>query len=383
MRPSHRVVDSALASGRLMIESGRGRLALFMPGFAGGGAERVMLILAQGFADHGVQVDVVVIKAKGPLLSDVPENVRGVDLDARRIAFSLDPFARYLRAAKPDAVLAMLPSTNVIAILARAMVRGRSRLVIGEQNTLSATMKGTHFKRARILPSLMRRTYPKADAVVAASVGVADDLTQMLGIPRDKIDVIYNPIDVSRIRALASKPIDEPWFDANAGDVILAVGRLTRQKDFPALIRAFALLHRQRPARLLILGEGEDRPELEKLVRELGLDGEVRLPGFVSNPYAYMRRASVFVLSSRWEGFGLVVAEALACGTPVVSTDCPSGPREILKDGALGRLVPPGDADLLAAAIRETLDQERRPPVIDQAFLPDTAVEHYLRLLIE
>ena len=364
-----------------MGESSRPRLALFMPGFAGGGAERVMLILAKGFADQGFVVDLVVTKAKGALLNDVPEKVQMVDLGARRIAFSLVPFARYLRAAKPDAILAMLPSTNVIAILAKALVRGRSRLVVGEQNTLSAAMKGTRFKRARILPSVMRRTYRKADAVVAASVGVADDLARMLEFPRDKIEVIYNPIDVSRIRTLASEAIKDPWFEKNAGDVILSAGRLTRQKDFPTLIRAFALLKCERPVRLLILGEGEDRSELEQLVNELGLNGQVRLPGFVSNPYAYMRQASIFVLSSQWEGFGLVVAEALACGTAVVSTDCPSGPREILKDGELGRLVPPGDADLLAAAISESLDQEPRAPVIDEAFLPETAVDHYLRLL--
>lgn len=357
------------------------RIALFMPGFAGGGAERVMLILAEGFAGRGFLVDMVVTKARGPLLNDVPENVQVVDLGARRIAFSLGPFARYLRTAKPDAILSALPSTNTIAILARAMVRVRSRLVICEHSTLSRAMKGTRFARARVMPSLMRPAYPKADAIVAVSNGVADDLARMLDFPRERIEVIYNPIDLSRIRALAREVIDDPWFAADAKDVIVSVGRLTRPKDFPTLIRAFAALTRDRPARLLILGEGEDRPALEKLVRELSLQDEVRLPGFVVNPYAYMRRASVFVLSSQWEGFGLVVAEALACGTPVVSTDCPSGPREILKDGALGRLVPPGDADLLAAAIGETLDEGRRAPVIDEAFFPDTAVELYLKLL--
>ena len=183
--------------------------------------------------------------------------------------------------------------------------------------------------------------------------------------------------------AKSEEALDHPWFLPGEPPVILGVGRLTQAKDFPTLIRAFALVRKKHPARLMILGEGEERSKLETLVQELGLEKEVSLPGFVDNPYKYMKRAAVFVLSSKWEGFGNVLVEAMALGTPVVSTNCPSGPAEILENGRWGRLVPVGDVYALAEAIIETLDEEHHPDVANRAkdFAVELAVEKYINVL--
>jgi glycosyltransferase involved in cell wall biosynthesis len=177
-----------------------------------------------------------------------------------------------------------------------------------------------------------------------------------MGIPRSHIQVIYNPIVTPDLQAKAKAPLEHPWFRSGEPPVILAAGRLTAQKDYSMLIRAFARVRQVRPARLMILGEGEDRPILEELARQLGVEQDVSLPGFVMNPYPYMAHAALFVLSSRWEGLPTVLVEALYCGAPLIATDCPSGPREILRDGQYGQLVPVGDDIFLARAIETTLD---------------------------
>jgi glycosyltransferase involved in cell wall biosynthesis len=209
------------------------------------------------------------------------------------------------------------------------------------------------------MPHLIKIFYPWADAIVANSRGVAEDLMKLTGLPRDKIQVIYNPVVTPELFAKAEEPLDHPWFRPGEPPVILGVGRLTQQKDFPTLIRAFALVRKERPARLMILGEGEERPKLEALVRELRLEEDVALPGFVENPYKYMKRAAVFVLSSKWEGLPTVLIEALALGTQVIATNCPSGLEEVLEGGRWGRLVSVGDFAGLAQAILDRLNNAR------------------------
>jgi glycosyltransferase involved in cell wall biosynthesis len=230
---------------------------------------------------------------------------------------------------------------------------------------------------------LVRWSYPRADAVVAVSDGVADDLARRLRVPRSRIHVVPNPIVTPDLADLARRRVDPTSFAAGAVPVILGVGRLTMQKRFDLLIEAFARVRRRHDARLMILGEGEDRPQLEALIRQLGLEQQVALPGFVANPFAYMARARVFVLSSAWEGLPGVLIQALACGTAVVATDCDSGPREILQGGRLGRLVPVGDVAALADAISSTLDE---PPVRSTAdrclrYSESTALDAYRRVL--
>jgi len=360
------------------------RVAIFAPDMRFGGAERSMLNLAGGLVDRGHAVDLVLARARGSFLADVPAQVRVVDLRAPRVLMSLGPLVRYLNRERPAALLSILYA-NIVAILARRLSRASLRLVVSERNTLSSEAEGFRGDlRMRLMPLLVRRLYPWADSVVAVSQGVADDLVRVAGVPSEQVRVIYNPIVTPRLRERAGAAVDHPWFAAGEPPVVLGVGRLSAQKDFGALIRAFQIVRQARPARLLILGEGDERPALESLVAQLGLGQDVSLPGFVDNPCPYMARAGVFVLSSRWEGLPGVLIEALFCGSPVVATDCPSGPREILADGRYGLLAPVGDVRALAGAIEASLDgRNPRPPRESWLrFEEETAVEQYERVLV-
>jgi len=230
----------------------------------------------------------------------------------------------------------------------------------------------------------MRWTYPKADAIVAVSQGVADDLITTIRVARDRVMVIYNPVVTEALRARSLEDVRNGWLTRQSVPIVLGVGRLTQAKDFATLIRAFALLRATRDVRLLILGEGELRQDLEALVRHTGMEHDVLLPGFVDNPYPYMRQAALFVLSSSFEGLPNALIEAMACGTPVIATDCPSGPAEILEGGRWGRLVPVGNVNALADAIAATLDDKARPDMARRAadFGCDNAVNRYLGVLL-
>lgn len=359
-------------------------LALYLPSLCGGGAERVMLTLANGMAERGLKVDLVLAKAEGPYLADVAPGVRVVDLGAKRVLASLPALVHYLRTSRPQAMLSALNHANVVAVIARALAFVPTRLVVSEHNNVSLSGYSRRSIFARALLPLMRWTYPRADEVIAVSGGVADDLALSIGLPRESISVVYNPVVTDNLLVQASAPVEHPWFSIDASPVIIGVGRLTAQKDFPTLIRAFAKVRALRPCRLVILGEGELRSELEALVTNLGLSADIALPGFVSNPYAWMHKASLFVLSSAWEGLPTVLIEAMACGTSVVSTDCPSGPTEILEHGKWGSLVAVGDVDGLAKAMNNTLNDERRPEIVSRAndFGITQALLGYLDLLL-
>jgi glycosyltransferase involved in cell wall biosynthesis len=358
-------------------------LAIYVPSLRGGGAEKVMVTIANCFADKGLNIDLVLAKAEGPYLEDVSNKVRVVDLKSSRVILSLPWLVRYLRRERPVTVLSAMNHANVIALWAKQLACISTHLVVSERNTLSASQANSRFSRARMMPFLMRLTYRNANNVVAVSCGVADDLARVIGFPREKIDVVYNPIDIEGSARLAAESFEHPWFAQGKPPVILSVGRLTRQKEIPTLIRAFAKLREQRPAKLVILGEGELRGALQQLVEQLRLIDSVALPGFVHNPFPYMKRASVFVLSSRWEGLPNAMLQAMACGTPVVSTDCHSGPSEILENGKWGRMVPVGDVAALTAAMGEALDDPNPPDVKRRAqeFTVDRAVAMYLRVL--
>ncbi len=342
-----------------------------------------MVTLANGFAERGFGVDLVVAGAEGPYARDVAPTVNVVDLRAQRVIGSVPALARYLRRERPKAMLSAVCHANVAAVWAREWSGTGTRLAVSEHG-LARSRQQTRTIRSRFLPALMRRAYPRADAVVAVSQGVADDLAGSIGLPRSRIRVVYNPIVTERLLALSRLPVRHPGFSTGAPPVVLAAGRLTAEKGFSSLIRAFAQLRAARPARLVILGEGELRAELQTLVAQVGLEADVLLPGFVDNPYAWMRHASVFVLSSLWEGFGNVLVEAMACGAPVVSTDCPGGPAEILENGRWGSLVPVGDEAAMAAAIAAALDAPEHPDVTRRArdFSVAQAVDGYLAALL-
>lgn len=354
-----------------------------MPGFSGGGSARVMLLLAREFTAAGYAVEFVVARARGAFVEEVPDDIGLVDLGATRILTSLPALVRYLRHRRPDAMLAALSPANCVAVWARRIARVGTRLVISEHNTLSMASAQAQNWRKRLMPWVMRPSYRHADAVVAVSGGVADDLAATIGLERNRIRVVFNPVVTQSLVEQAQAPVDHAWLDGPES-VILGTGRLTRQKDFATLVRAFAELRRHRAARLIVLGEGEERRELETLIDEYDLRETVDLPGFVANPYAFMGRAAVFVLSSRWEGFGNALVEAMACGTPVVSTRCPSGPAEILEEGRWGELVPVGDAAALAASMERMLDYPGpSPEPRGREFTPQSAARAYLEALFQ
>ena len=338
------------------------------------------LNLARGFLARDLAVDVVVRHLVGDLVDAVPEGATRVDLGARRWPTTVRAFARYLAGRRPRAVLTALPHTNVLAVAAAGLARYRGRLVVAEHNQVAPG--GAPSRSERVLLAAMRLTYPRAHRVVAVSHGVKDSLATTAHIDPHHIDVIYNPVITPQLHQATKATPDHPWFQG-PDPIILGIGRLTRQKNFPNLLHAFAHVRTQRPAKLIILGEGEDREALTHLVHQLDLTHDVDLPGFAPNPYAYLAHAHLFALSSDWEGLPTVLIEALAAHTPVVSTDCPSGPREILDHGRHGELVPMNDPTALAQAILRTLDRPRTPtdPSWLDQFTLDAATTHYARTL--
>jgi glycosyltransferase involved in cell wall biosynthesis len=361
-------------------------VGVFLPALAGGGAERAMLHLAGGLADRGIKTDLVLAEAEGDYLDQIPSNVRVVDLQSKFPVVLSKTFAlqRYLQREQPQVLFSALDIVSS-SLWAKWRSGVPTRVVMCVQTYLSAQFD-LHQRHtgAKLRSRLVRWLYPKSDELVAASYGTAEDLAQITRLPLDRIRVIYNPVVTPQVLRKSQEPVSHPWFALGEPPVILGVGRLVAQKDFFNLVSAFALVRQQRPARLVILGEGEDRPKLEQLIRTLNLEQDVALPGFVDNPYAYMAKASVFALSSRFEGFGNVVAEAMATGTPVVSTDCPSGPAEILGQGEYGRLVPVADSQALGAAILATLDQPVAPELLRHRsleFSSDRIVDQYLAVL--
>jgi len=363
--------------------SRQGPIAFFLPSVRAGGAQRVIVNLAQGIAERGLPVDVVLATAEGAFLTQLSPAVRVVDLHAGRLLRSLGPLTSYLRRERPRVLVSSISHANLIALWAAWLARQATPVVVTEHTTVSqATAPGGRLAE-RLGPHLVRNFYPWAACVVAVSRGAAEDLARTSGIPRERVRVVYNPVITPSLMAHAGQTPDHPWFAPGQPPVVLGVGRLSRAKDFPTLIRAFAEVRRRRAVRLIILGEGEDRAALENLVGELGLAADVALPGFRDDAMAYMARSAIFVLSSVWEGLPTVLIEALAAGTRVVSTDCPSGPREILQDGRLGTLVPVRDSAALAEAIIDTLDRPAGPLPADALtpFTRDAAVDHYLRLI--
>lgn len=364
---------------------GKGKIALFLPSLEGGGVRRVMVNLARGFVEHGHPVDFVLGRAAGPYLQWLPPQVRVVDLGAKRLLFAFPALVRYLRRERPAGLLAAMDHVNVVAAGARLLSGAPTRVVVSVHGVASREFRESSRGRHRYaVPLLARLLYRRADAVVAVSRGVAGDLAACVGIPRERIRVIYNPVLTPEFWDRAAQAVGHPWFAPGKPPVVLSVGRLTPEKDFPTLLRALVYLRRKREARLVILGEGGERPRLEALAREWGLETVVDLPGFVDNPYAYMARAGVFALSSVREGFGNVLVEALAAGVPVVATDCTGGPGEILDRGRYGRLVPVGDPEALAAALGEALDHPRessRRQERAREFTLERAVPQYLEVL--
>jgi glycosyltransferase involved in cell wall biosynthesis len=359
------------------------QVSIFLPSLAGGGAERSMGVIANGLAARGADVSLVLGTASGPFLADLLPAVRVVDLRSSSVISAIPGLVRHLRSTRPSALLSAMSHANVAASVAWRVAGSHPRLVLSERAHFSSVLRQHRSLRMRVTAQMMRLTYPMADRIVAVSRGVACDLVECIRIPPDRIETIYNPVvDQHVLNSAASVP-SHRWLAHREAPVVLAVGRLIAQKDFPTLIRAFAILRRTIPLKLVILGEGELRPQLAALADSLGLADDVDLPGFDPNPFSAMRAADVFVLSSRFEGLPGVLIQAMACGVRVVSTDCPSGPREILESGRWGSLVPVADPPALADAIATALAQVDPPDVRTRAamFSVDAAVDRYARAL--
>lgn len=363
---------------------------MFLPALAGGGAERVMLDLTTEFGRRGVSVDLVVAVNEGELRSEVPASVRLVDLHLARTIFAVGPLADYLTQQRPTALLSTLGHANVVAALAgrKAARHGTppaTRVVLREANTYSAAAQRPSLGGA-VMTLARNYAYPKADAFVAVSEGVRAALLK--GVPKaaGKTTVIDNPAVTPRVLRARGVTPDHPWFrqDQVAREpVIVTVGRLAEQKDQRTLLRAFALSQEAAPSRLVMLGDGPLRSDLEALSGELGIKGRVAFLGFVPDPFPYVAAADLFVLSSIFEGSPNALIQALALRVPVVSTDCPSGPREILADGEFGRLVPVGDVAALTEAMLATL-REPSPRAPDEWLARYTVAQvasEYLRVL--
>ena len=285
----------------------------------------------------------------------VPTDVRVVDLSARRALASLLPLVRYLRRRRPSLLMATLPEANVVAVIGSMLVPVPMPVILRRASNLTMEYASGSTK-VRLTLLLEQLLLPRAAAVVVNSPRLSEDLKQRVPLASHLVRVIHNPVVWPDHLQQAALPVDHPWMNQTLMPVVVSVGRLSPPKDHQTLLEAFAQVVKSRPARLVVLGEGPDREELTNLADRLGIGSFVDFVGFRLNPFSYMSRARVVVLSSRYEGLPNVLVQAMACGTQVVSTDCPSGPGEILQDGRLGRLVPVGDSSALAAAIRETLD---------------------------
>jgi glycosyltransferase involved in cell wall biosynthesis len=328
------------------------RLSFFLPNLVAGGAERVALTQVEWFLEHGCEIDLVLARATGELLELLPKEVAVFDLKAKRLRKSILPLARYLRERQPDAIQAFMWPLTCYAVVARRLSGCKSRLILSDHTTLS--LDNAHFgpSRRTALRHSVRRLYPLADARISVSSDAADDLSRLTGIDRQSLTVIYNPVSRPRQRAW---PADDCW--SASGARLLTVGKLKPVKNHRLLLEAFADLATKREAQLMIVGDGALADELMNQAAELGITDRLIMPGLVLDPWPYYASADLFVLSSDYEGYPVVLVEALLSGLNAVSTDCRSGPREILDGGRFGRVVPVGDAKSLAEAMAEALDR--------------------------
>lgn len=336
------------------------KIAFFVPNLYGGGAQRVFVNLANQFASRGFNTDLVLIKNEGVYRGFVNAKVKVVDLKCKKAFLSVLPLIKYIEKNEPAVLLASIDAACIVAALAKIFSRVKFRLLIRQAYYFSSPKR---FKK-KIVGLLLKKSYAQADSIIVLTKNMRDDILKKFNALADKIFVIYNPVDLSCIEADSMASLEHSWFTEGKGGkfkLILAAGVLRQIKGFDCLIRAFHQIKKREKIKLIILGSGRDKKKLESLAQELGLEDDISLPGFVDNPFAYMRKADVFVLSSFFEGCPNVILEAMCCGAPIVSTDCPSGPSEILENGKYGRLVPVGDVSAMARAIIETLDNPLPP----------------------
>ena len=331
------------------------RVLLFRPSLGQGGADRVTATLLRRLDRRRFELAIALVHAEGPFMADVPEDIEFHALGSKRLAFSIPALRRVIRRVKPDVVFSTASAANPLAVIAHAIAGSKARVVLSERNAL---FRGRFDDvKQRIEVALKRVTYHRAHLVTAVSSGLADQLVTDLGLPRANVRVVYNPMIEDDLTDRAAEPVDHPWFAPDAPAVILACARLVEQKDYPALLEAFAKVRARITARLFVLGEGPMRRALEDKAKRLGVADDVCFHGFDKNPLKYMARAQLLMHASRAEGLPGALIQTMACGTPVVSTDCDFGPREVIsRPDVDGFLVPVGDTAALADRALRLLD---------------------------
>lgn len=348
-------------------------VCIYVISFGDGGVERMLVNLAWGFSAWGVKVDFIVNHKHVPYLNSLPATVRIIEFNSKNRQQKLAKLMQYLLENRPDAVISAKGRDDLVTIEAKRRTQVATRFFLRPGTAVSERLRArkTNPIKKWLTYRRLRWLFSHADGVIAVSQGVADDIIKSTGIDPSIVSVVRNPNITPELYQLAEMPLEHPWFEPGQPPVFIGMGGLRRQKDFPTLLRAFAQVNQERSCRLMILGQGRKRKELLELAQTLGIADRVELPGFVNNPYAYLSRAAVFVLSSLWEGSPNVLTEALAIGTPVVSTDCHSGPYEITQGGRYGQLVSVGDVDALSQAMLSTL---ANPP--DPTWLKSAVTEY-------
>lgn len=358
------------------------KISMFVPDLRGGGVERVRLLLAREFLRRGHIVDLVLLQKKGALLDQVPPGATVVDLSASRVRNGFGPLVRYLRGRKPDVMLASMWPLTTLAVIGAKVARFQGKVIASEHSALSRSPLATGLS-GLALRTGMRWVNGHADSVVGVSAGVVEDLYR-LGLPKGKGVTIHNPVELSGSQLLPDGWSEYSWFQVDRRLRLLAVGSLKPAKDYPTLLRAMRRVRDSvERVELLILGTGSLEPDLRAQRDALGLSDVVHFGGFVSDPGPFYRAAGVFVLSSAWEGFGNVIVEALAAGTPVVATNCQSGPAEILEEDKYGSLTPVGDDLALAKAIEASLKAEYSADALRRRaadFSPERIAQQYLEI---
>ncbi|MBI2644494.1 MAG: glycosyltransferase [Candidatus Wildermuthbacteria bacterium] len=338
------------------------RVTFFLSTLEFGGAERITINLIQNLHPDFFDIVLLVKKRTGDFQKEIPSYAKILDLHSANPCIVFWKLVRYFRSQQPDIFISHFTYTNLLATGAKICAQAKTKLILTEHTPFSQTVVDARSLFRKILarwvtPSIMKMLYPKADMVVCVSQGVAQDLKRLLAPKACSQQVIYSPIVGNSILQFAQEEVSHPWFqDVKSIPIVLSVGRMIRAKDYPTLLKAFQMLRKKRSVRLILIGEGPERKKLEHLARELDISKDTAFAGFQRNPYAYMKRSTLFVLSSIREGFPTALVEAMACGVPVVSTDCNTGPREIIRHGENGFLVSVKDAQGLAGALEILLN---------------------------
>jgi glycosyltransferase involved in cell wall biosynthesis len=355
-------------------------VSFVLPSLHGGGAEKVTLALAKGMADQGLKTELVVFRKKGAFSEAVPIQVSVIDLRSDTNLLATFRLAMHYYKSRPRVVLSALANADQAVALIAPLLRLRSFIAV--HSTMSRQYANIADASILARKNRVRKLYRRVTGLIGCGKAVAVDADEFLQLPKGTVVPIYNPVVYPELLVQAEEAVNHPWYSSGV-PVIISVGRLAGVKDFENLITAFNIVRQVIDCRLIILGEGEERADLENLIYSLDLEELVQLEGFCANPYAYISKSSLFVLSSRYEGLPSALIESLACGTPAVSTDCPSGPQEILEGGRYGRLVPIEDSEALALAIIDALKNPLVPPVESwKRFQADIVVKQYISLLL-